>query len=167
MKNRRAHTLIELCVTMSVGSALMMTTVGLLHQSLSLASIARERAEVQRTVDRLANDFRHDVHLASAVTNSVAEQVEFTRDDGAVIRYSADEQRIQRTERLDDAIVRRASYSFDQAIAIRFETVDSPRRVSIVLEPAAFSEGPRRTPVHRITAVVGRRLAHQLGELSP
>jgi hypothetical protein len=167
MTNRRAHTLIELCVTMTVGSALMVTTVGLLHQSLSLASTARGRADAQRTVDRLANDFRHDVHLASAVTNSDAEQIEFTRDDEAVVRYRADEQRIERTELSGDAIVRRASYSFDQAITIRFETVDAPRRVAIVLEPAAASEGPRRTPAHRITAVVGRRLALQLGELSP
>jgi hypothetical protein len=167
MRNRRAHTLIELCVTMSVGSALMVTTVGLLHQSLSLASMARGRADAQRTVDRLANDFRHDVHLAAGITGSDAKQIELTRDDGAVIRYRADARRIQRLERSGDALVRQASYSFDQAIAIRFETIDAPRRAAIVLEPATLSDGPRRTPLHRITAVVGRRLAHQQGEVSP
>ena len=166
MRSRRAHTLIELCVTMSVGSALMVTTVGLLHQSLSLASTARGRAEAQRTVDRLANDFRHDVHLTASVTSLDAEQIELTRDDGSVVRYRVDQQQLRRAESSGEAIVRRESYSFDQAITIRFETIDDPRRVAVVLDPAALPHGPRRTPAHRITAVVGRRLALQQGELS-
>jgi hypothetical protein len=167
MRIRQAHTLIELCVTMSVGSALMVTTVGLLHQSLSLASTARGRADAQRTVDRLANDFRRDVHLTASVTELDPEQIELTDNDGSVVQYRLDKQRLERSERSGDTIVRRESYSFDQAIAIRFETLDSPPRAAIVLEPAASSEGPRRTPAQRIMAVVGRRLALQQGELSP
>ena len=41
MRHRAAHTLVELVVSMTVGSALMVLAVGLLHQSLSLASTAR------------------------------------------------------------------------------------------------------------------------------
>ena len=35
MKSHRAYTLIELCVAMSVGSALLVLSVGLLHQALN------------------------------------------------------------------------------------------------------------------------------------
>ena len=45
--HRYAFTLVELCVTMSAGSAMMILAIGLLHQSMSLATVARHRADHQ------------------------------------------------------------------------------------------------------------------------
>lgn len=70
MRHRAAHTLVELVVSMTVGSALMVLAVGLLHQSLSLASTARTRANQFRTLDRLAQDFRRDAHLCDKRRNT-------------------------------------------------------------------------------------------------
>ncbi len=87
MRHRAAHTLVELVVSMTVGSALMVLAVGLLHQSLSLASTARTRANQFRTLDRLAQDFRRDAHLATSVVTPDAQRLELTTEDGGVIRY--------------------------------------------------------------------------------
>ena len=48
MSKREAFTLVELTVTMSAGSAMMILAIGLLHQSMSLATVARQRADHQR-----------------------------------------------------------------------------------------------------------------------
>ena len=58
-RKTRAFTLVELCVTMSAGSAMMILAISMLHQSMSLATVSRQRADHQRSLDRLAGELTH------------------------------------------------------------------------------------------------------------
>ncbi len=172
MRSRNAYTLIELCVTMSVGSALMVLTVGLLHQALSLASTARSRADQHRTFDRLAHDFRQDVHLAATASASDPQRLELTRDDGAVVLYESvdddsDRTRIRRVQRVDGTIVRQEDYRIDAPLVVAFESLEQPSRMSVRFAAESAPVGPSRIASRQITAVLGRRLAHQRAEVSP
>ena len=176
MKSRQAHTLVELIVSMTVGSALMVLTVGLLHQSLSLASTARARANQYRAFDRLTQDFRRDVHLASDATSdeSAADgspAIELNRQDGAVIRYEtirdrSNGTRILRAERSDGAIVRQEAYDLEMPIEVSFATPSQPPRVIVTFASQADAIGKLRVPTRQIMAVLGRTLAMQRGEAS-
>ena len=164
---RLAHTLIELSVTMSVGSALMILAVGLLHQTFALSSAAQSRADQHRTFERLARDFRQDVHAAASASSEQATTVDLVRDDGSTIRYRAEPQRIHREERDEGEITRREVYPFDRKLAIDFEILEQPDRVSVKIRVEPGAIGPEVTPPRTLTAALGRRLAHQRAEVQP
>lgn len=172
MRSRRGYTLIELCVTMSVGSGLMVLAVGLVHQSLTLASTARSRADQHRTFDRLTNDFRSDVHLATGADANDPQRLELRRDGGAIVRYEsvggdANRTRIRREQRVDGTVVRQEFYQFESSLVVAFEALEQPARLSVELSAESIPIGQSRIPSRQITAVLGRRLAHQRGEVSP
>lgn len=172
MRSRTGYTLIELCVTMSVGSALMVLAVGLVHQALSLASTARSRADQHRTFDRLAHDFREDIHLAVAATANDPQRLELTRDGGAIVLYESvdvesDRIRIRREQRVDGTIVRQEDYQIDSSLVVAFEALEQPARVSVRFASESTPIGRSRVPSRQVTAVLGRRLAHQRAEVSP
>jgi hypothetical protein len=172
MRPRQAHTLVELCVTMSVGSALLVLSTGLLHQALSLASTGRSRANQQRAINRLSHDFRHDVHLAADVSIVDPQGVDFTRDDGALVHYESipdrwDRTRVRRVERVDGTKTRQEEYVIESPLVVVFETLNEPRRVAVTLTAQSSKLGPNRVPGQTIAAVLGRRLALQRAEVGP
>jgi prepilin-type N-terminal cleavage/methylation domain-containing protein len=166
MSNRNAYSLVELMVTMSIGSSLMLLAVGLVHQSFTLSSTAKSRIDHQRATDRLSHDFRQDVHRASEAIIDQPEQVELVRSDGVRIRYVADGSRVQREETLNGEVQRREAYRLSESLLATFQTVNQPRRLILQLSPTA-SNLPVTTPARQVAAVLGRTLTHERGALKP
>ena len=167
MNHRPGHTLIELCVTMSIGSAVMAVAVGLVHQSLSLASAARQRAAAHRVIDRLSRDLRSDVHLAKDVTANSPQQIELSWEDGSVIQYRIVDHLVRRLQLDNGAMIRRDEYALGESVLATFRPLSQPPRVALVLQPTSAVEGPRPSVDREITAVIGRTLAHQRAEVTP
>lgn len=163
----RGYTLIELCVSMSVGSSLMVLAVGLLHQTLSLSSVAKSHADQHRAMERLAQDFRHDVHLAVAANVDEPTAIDLEREDGSIIRYRADSLRIRREQQSDGKIQRREEYQFARPVAVQFEILAQPDRVAVNIRSATDAIGPQTAPARTLGAALGRRLAHQRAEVNP
>ena len=67
MKRHRGHSMIELLTAISAGTAVMAIAVGLLTAMLDMDRHARERAQQRTALDRLADQFRRDVHAALGV----------------------------------------------------------------------------------------------------
>ncbi len=166
MRNRNAYSLVELMVTMSIGSSLMMLAVGLVHQSFTLASTAKSRIDHQRTTDRLTHDFRQDAHRASDAMVDQPQQVELIRSDGVRVRYVVDGSHIQREESLNGQVQRREGYQLSENLLASFQTVDQPRRLILQLSPTA-SNPPATSPARQVTAVLGRTLTHERGDVQP
>ncbi|MGI9470045.1 MAG: hypothetical protein ACR2NZ_00845, partial [Rubripirellula sp.] len=76
MKSRSGYTLIELAVSMTAGVTILVMTVGLLQQSMSLAKTEKRRADQQRRANRLAITFRRDVHQALSAEIASPQQIE-------------------------------------------------------------------------------------------
>lgn len=167
MIGRKAHTLVELCVTLSLSSALLILVAGLLHQSFTLASTARSRADHHRQLERLAADFRRDVHLADDFSIADPQHLELTTPQGSSIRYEADGGQVRRRETVDGQIVRQEAYPLTGPLLVAFENLETPRRLAITVQSEASAMGTERVPPRQMVAVLGRRLAHQLGEVSP
>jgi hypothetical protein len=164
---RSAFTLIELSVTMATGSTLMMLAIGLVHQSMTLSSIGRERCDHQRTINRLASQFRRDVHRALQCTVQSPGSIQLILPDGDRISYEARANRLTRLQPLGVAGTRREVFEFHQRSSVTFESIDQPTRavVTIVYRPQGTIEQPRLDL--RVAAVVGRLTAHEIGDAAP
>lgn len=172
MKMRKAYTLIELCITMSIGSALMLLAIGLLHQSLSFASMARSQADFHRTLNRLARDFRNDVHLASSLDRENPQRIALTLNNGDVVQYEAEhikpnDVRIRRQRFQNEAAIDLEEYRIGSPVVIEFLALDQPRQATVELKAHSDSIAADRIPPRQITAVLGRRIAHERAEVSP
>ena len=166
MKKRNAFTLIELTITMSAGSALMIMAIGLLHQSMSLASLARKRADHQRSVSRLSNQFRQDVHRASVFTILSSDSIELTLPDETKITYATNERGVLRTHPLGDTATGREAFELIDGSGVRFESLRNPDRAVLTMNHQPIGESAPRVD-RQIAAVVGRFVRLENGEASP
>ena len=68
MRKRPAFTLIEIAAAMAVTSVLLAIAAGLLHALFRFQEGGQERLRQRVAMDRLARQFREDVHAASGLT---------------------------------------------------------------------------------------------------
>ena len=160
--NRNGFTLIELIVTMTTGSALMVLAIGLVHQSMSLTSLNRERADYQRTCGRLATQWRGDVHRASEAAAPSEVSLDLIDSAGDVVSYRSESGRVIRRQPLKDGQVRTEYFELNDRTVVTFRVADAPRRATMTV--AAFRSAERNTPTPddasridlQVISVVGR-----------
>ncbi len=64
---RRGFSLIEMLAVLAVGSVLMAVAAGLLHTLMAIQQSGYHQFKDRRALDRLARQFREDVHAATAI----------------------------------------------------------------------------------------------------
>ncbi len=166
---RAAFTLVELLITMTTGSSIMLLAIGLVHQAMSINSASRAHGDQDRSSNRLATEFRRDVHAAEKCTIASDQQIALTMPGGGEVTYDADANRVTRSESLGRKPQRRASFELFQEAIVSFGISDSPRRGMLTIRrplPKQFGADQTRV-VRQVAAVVGRRLWHQQTEASP
>ncbi len=67
MRFRRGYTLVELMIVLTVGTAMLMIAVSVLYLLQKTQGNLRQRLSAGRSVARLADQFRGDVHAASRI----------------------------------------------------------------------------------------------------
>lgn len=167
MIKRRAFTLIELSVSMTAGSALLIMAIGLLHQSMSLASTARERSDHQRTLNRLAQEFRRDVHRAAQCTTTSTDRMQLRMPDASEITYVVSDNRVTRRQPRDGGPDRRESFEFGSSATATFESLTEPNRAVLVVVDRPHPSIDRTRIDRKVAAVVGRLASHENSEVSP
>jgi len=166
MIRRKAFTLVELCVTMSAGSAMMILAIGLLHQSMSLATVSRQRADQQRSLDRLGGEFRRDVHRAVRFNVDAQDKIELIMPDNDIVTYLAQGNQVIRRQPLDDRLARREVFEFNDSSNATFESLQQPARAVLTVlhqSPGGLVE-PRVD--RKVVAVLGRLTMHEQAEAS-
>ena len=93
---RRAFSLIEMLMTISIGSTIMLTAVALLHKSLQLQIHSQDRVELSLGLDRFIEVFRRDVHAAARAENNSDSSLTFNLENGDRIAYSVQDHRLLR-----------------------------------------------------------------------
>ena len=133
MNRRSGFTMVEIMVTMTIGSALMVLGVGLVHQTLTLSTASRVRSDHLRSLNRLARQFRADIHRASSCTIESPDQMLLEMPDSRTVTFTADSNIIVRLQPTGDGRTRRAHYRLSPDAAIKFETVDDPDRARLTV----------------------------------
>ena len=152
---------------MAIGSTVMMTAVSLWHEAFDWSTAARKRRIDDQTFFRLSSDLRRDLHLASdaSLGSDVGDNVLDCELVSKSIRYQFEDQSVTRTELVDDAIVAREVYRWQ-----------NPKRTSSLqwTEQGQLQYGLRAVTPHapdqvplwrRIRISPGLRLGHQRGEI--
>lgn len=165
MNRRSAFTLVEMLMTMTVGSSLMLLAIGLVHQSLSMSKLAKTRGDHDRSLAWLAQQFRSDSHLTSELISVSSVGMSMKLVDESVVTYQWNAPTVSREQSGPGRDTARESFRLDEACIAAFASLDHPSRAVIQVErKIANTEVPSPMDM-RIVAVVGRwhQLVHSGG----
>ena len=176
MTRTRGSMLIELSLTLSAGSVLTLLAIGTIHQTMRAASIARERCEVDRTLHRLATQFREDVHSSHAVDHVSDELTSMTFGEQSTIVYLMKPGSVQRVLKASDEKVVLEEYRLSVGARARLKLdkfegdtpVDVPfeRVVLTVSSQLPNANVPNRNDLH-VVATLGSLRRIERGAVKP
>lgn len=156
MKPRSAFTLVELLMSLTMGGSVMLLAIGLVHQSMSMSKLSKVRWEHDQSTARLAQQFRNDVHFASALTSASADLVELKLTDDSTITYKCEAARVIWEKTSSGSEVARELFQFDEGSRVTFSKEANPERVALQLvRQSERTEFPSRVEL-RVVSIVGR-----------
>lgn len=182
MSGRRGVSLIELLVVMSISGVLLGTASTMVCMLLSVHKSVRSHVQDSASRSRLAEQFRLDVHAATAIVRlepggagPPAPGWVFRLDGQETLRYVVEPRGIVRCEYRGDKIVGRDVFLFsdDTTAAIEVDSEDLPTVVRLRIESAggASSDCAGPSPARTISfeTVLGRdhRFRENLGKGLP
>lgn len=164
MRRRRAISLIELLAVLSGCSVVLGLTASLLHQTMRAQSHTRDFFDVERNAQRLARQFRSDVHAAAADSIEVdaedagdGELLRIQLPDGQSVAYQRAAEKIIRIASQSDGPTAREEYALSETMEIDVRELDAPQRYALSITsapPQPSKESPpspasiRATPVN-------------------
>jgi len=164
MRRRRGISLIELLAVLSGCSVVLGLTTSLLHQTMRAQSHTREFFDVERSAQRLARQFRSDVHAAAtdsidlidAKDASDGELLRLRLPDGQTIVYQRAAAKVIRIATQTGAATAREEYALSESMEIDVRQTDSPQRLvlSIASPPPLPSQSAPSSPVNVRAAMV-------------
>jgi len=142
MTARRATSLIEMLVVMSACTVILTISAGLIHRAMHAESATRSFFDGQRSALRLSEQFRSDVHAATAASLEDA-----SRHDGLFLRLQlADDQTVEYRRRESNLLrfllkkdheIARDEFVFSSPLELSIRVEATPRR--LILEITAGS----------------------------
>lgn len=162
MNNQRGFTLVEMLVSISAGSVLLVLATGVVHRTMRVESVVRENAAAERAALRLSRQFRHDIHQAKSVSldGRQADQpvLQIVLSGQAPVSYRVEHTGVLREQPHNDTQIYREHFSFPDNYTVKFNELPSPRRVALTLERDTGLVGvPPRVELH-VEAVISQFL---------
>lgn len=176
-RHRCAFTLIEMVLTLTASSTLMVLAVSLISQSMSIARTAEERVDQVRTTTRLARQFREDVHAAISIEDSADDLLVFRSTDQSRVTYRIASHQIVRESQPVERDQSISSYASSQSSSSRstdnnrrqferyeladntsaaFEMLSGPERIELTLMRGQPETSAVRRMDLRLVALVGK-----------
>jgi hypothetical protein len=117
MKRRSGYMLIELVAVIGAGAAMLAIATGVIYTLFEAEDASREQLRHGLTAGRLADQFRRDVHAATAMAEARQSADDpgtpgwvFTLSDERSVEYLPDGQSTVRVERVEGKTVRRETF---------------------------------------------------------
>jgi prepilin-type N-terminal cleavage/methylation domain-containing protein len=158
---RRAFTLIEMIVAISVAATLTGIAISLLLLMFRTAESGRTQLAQAQSLERLADQFRQDVHSAVGETVANGKNLhdwQFDLAANRVVQYTVADGVVSREQRSSAKDVQRESFRLpkDSTVAIIVDRTTRPPIVSLTIE----RNEPSLRPAHpfRVDAALGRDL---------
>ena len=156
MKQRNGSTLIELVLSMSAGSAVMLLAISLVHQTMMLTERSRHLSDNSRTLDQLAQNFRRDVHLATELKVDAKGMLSVRSADGSQITYVVQNHSVVRQRKHTAEENKQDRYQLAVDASAIFQGIQEPDRATLTVrgEPGLQGILPR-VDLH-VEAMTGR-----------
>ena len=155
-----AFTLVEMLVTMTVSTTLLVLASGMIHQTMTLHTQGRLQGDRQRTALRLARQFRHDIqhsHQVSLQQDGAAMTLEIRQPTAVTVTYSTQDSRIVRDQPRANGQHQREMFLFAPNDRAYFELLADPHRAAlVVMHPVDPITENERIELH-VEGVIGRR----------
>ena len=167
MKQRDGSTLIELVLSMSAGSAVMLLAISLLHQTMMLTERSRHWSDSSRTLDQLAQNFRRDVHLATELNVDADGKLTVRSADGSQITYAVQNHSVVRQRKHASDQNEQQRYQLAEDASATFQRIQEPDRATLsVRGETGLQETVLRIDLH-VEAVLGRwKALEHIGKVS-
>jgi len=164
-KNRRAYSLIEMLVAISMTTVLVGLAAGLIHVALKVDLEARARLAEDAGLARLASTFRDDVRAATAAEARPDASLTLTAPGGTVIEYAIRPGRVARVVREGGQVRRRDGFALPTGASARWERFDDGGRpfIAFASERPAADNRPAWAAT-RIEAALGSDRRFLAGE---
>lgn len=101
LRARRGFTLIEMVVTITVGSIIMLSAVTIVHRAMNVRVSTIDHFEQARKLERFISQWRQDVHRASSVLLDDSRTCTLLNENSQV-QYQIDGASVSRTESPDE-----------------------------------------------------------------
>ena len=164
MKQRKGSTLVELVLSMSAGSAVMLLAIGLVHQTMTLTERSRHRADNHRTLDQLAQHFRRDVRMALEIDATSEEDLLITNPDGSSVSYTSLNHSVVRQRKHASTGNENERFILGDVSTASFQRISNPERISLTVSSETGHDGfPSRVDL-QVESIVGRVRLLERGE---
>jgi prepilin-type N-terminal cleavage/methylation domain-containing protein len=154
---RRAFTLIEMIIVLTVGSVLTGIAVSLLVVLLRAERSGSEHVENSTVIGCLADQFRRDVHAATKPPEINGHGIVRFASGGPVVQYTIDGRDVRREKIMaDKSVGRREEYRLpkDWTAAVETDATTKPAIVRLTVGPQ--DAALRSAHEIRVEAVLGR-----------
>ncbi len=162
MNNQRAFTLVEMMVSISVGSVLMGLALGMVHRTMRAESTARTHAQVERTTALLSRQFRSDIHRAKTVLlddqQSDSPSLRLMIPNQRPITYRIENNSLHRQQQQGDEQTHIELFPFPDDHILKFVEMTRPPRIVLTLEHDTKLVGVAPRIRLHVEAVVGQFL---------
>lgn len=147
--DRMGSALIEVLLAMSSGSVVFLLSIGLIHQSMHWSKRVQDRSGTLSQQQRLSLQWRQDVHASHRIEQESAEAVALVDPQGQRMEYRAEPGWVHRTvyavaaDPAAEGIGAHEHYDrfrIGDEFRIRFEQLDAPKRVAVVIEQFSDEE---------------------------
>jgi type II secretory pathway component PulJ len=156
MMRRNGSTLVEIVICMSISTSLMLTAVGLVHQTLTVSSRTSERADLARSLARLSTQFRADAHRATEAKTDSETEMRLTQPDGSEVIYRFADHRIARQHQSASGQLEHDSFSCEAGHVAKFNVLSQPERAALLVQrDRGLANMPPQTELH-VEAVLSR-----------
>ncbi len=132
MNRKFGFTLIELIVSMSIGSLLTSLAIGVVIQSMTMTTSTTAWIDEERAANRLVEQFRRDARHASTFIVESAQNVAMQLSSGAVT-YRVEENQVIREETFSDDVAARDRFFVGWHRTVAFAETTNPVGMSLAV----------------------------------
>lgn len=154
-RRRSAVSLVEMVVTITLGSSLMLSAVTVVHRAMDYRQQTQQRVEHQRVIDRELLVVRRSVSEAIAVECPTESELQIKLEGDETIVYRIEGGLLTRQRTRGDAVIQTHSVTLDSRQRLTFQVDELGRQVSVRLK--RFPLGKNLEPIveRQVLAIVG------------
>ena len=132
-QSRRAYTLIELSIVLSVSSALMVVAAGWIHQSMKFGAIVRSRQDTHHSLLRLGGQLRDDVQRGQSLVMAGETELVILASDTLKTTYTIAPQQITRIVKDGEQVVSQDMFPLALTSEPSWEVGELPATISLTI----------------------------------
>ena len=132
-RSRRAYTLIELSVVVSVSSALMVVAAGWIHQSMKFGAIVRSRQNTHHILLRLVSQLRDDVQRGKSMVMQGNNELVILASDSVKTTYTISPERITKIVTDGEQVASQEMFPLVSTSEPSWDATELPSTISLTI----------------------------------